>query len=96
MELVIHTSRLGMPKGRQQELCNTFVEILGLASEKKSNSSSQLKQGLVQKVGIMRGLITDLIIEARPAYVFCFPKHPNKMQNTAIRNTKLPLRPPLS
>lgn len=44
---------LGWQKGRHQELSNTFAEILGLASENKSNSSSQLKQGLVQKVGVM-------------------------------------------
>lgn len=83
---------LGWQKGRHQELYNTFAEVLGLASEKKSNSSSQLKQGLVQKAGVMRGLI----MEARPAYVFCFPKHPDRMQNTATGNTILPLRPPLS
>lgn len=44
---------LGWQKRRQQELCYTFVEILGLASEKNSNSSSQLKRDLVQKVGVI-------------------------------------------
>lgn len=40
-------------KGRDKEFSNTFVEIMGLASKNKSNSSSQLKRGLVQKVGLM-------------------------------------------
>lgn len=40
-------------KGRDKEFSNTFVEIMGLASKNKSNSSSQLKWGVVQKVGLM-------------------------------------------
>lgn len=69
MELVRHNLGLGWQKGRHQELCNIFVEILGFASEKRSNSSSQLKRGLVQKVEVMRGLIMDLIM---PGLHMCF------------------------
>lgn len=44
---------LGWRKGRDEEFSSTFVEIMGLASENKSNSSRQLKRGLVQEVGVM-------------------------------------------
>lgn len=52
MVLARHAPRLRMAKREAPEICNS-VEVLGFPSEKKANSSSQLKQGLVQKVGVM-------------------------------------------